>query len=263
MFKWLSRKKTGLASYQKLIRSTYKPYIEIKTRTNNSLPPWQSKFAGIPYMPNGFSWPQTSQNKDLHLLAQINFKEIPELLPFPQKGLLQFWLAEDDLYGLNFDDQTKQDSFRVIYFPEIQKTDLQTNFDDKNVWSDISPFASDTPSYELTFKKKEMPVGIFDFQAQTLLSDLLDDLPEDLEEEYMKTYNDNGHRIGGYAYFTQSDPRDYQTNHDNKKVLLLQIDSDGNNDIMWGDMGVANFFINEEKLKNLDFSDILYNWDCC
>ncbi|ETJ18863.1 hypothetical protein Q604_UNBC18576G0001, partial [human gut metagenome] len=30
----------------------------------------------------------------------------------------------------------------------------------------------------------------------------------------------------------------------------------------WGDGGVCNFFINKDKLKNLDFSDVLYNWDC-
>jgi uncharacterized protein YwqG len=32
--------------------------------------------------------------------------------------------------------------------------------------------------------------------------------------------------------------------------------------MQWGDMGVANFFINSEKLKQKDFSDILYTWDC-
>ena len=32
--------------------------------------------------------------------------------------------------------------------------------------------------------------------------------------------------------------------------------------IMWGDCGGCNFFINKDKLKNLDFSDVLYNWDC-
>ncbi|MDE5859478.1 MAG: DUF1963 domain-containing protein, partial [Oscillospiraceae bacterium] len=32
--------------------------------------------------------------------------------------------------------------------------------------------------------------------------------------------------------------------------------------IMWGDMGVANFFISENDLKNLDFSKVAYNWDC-
>lgn len=33
--------------------------------------------------------------------------------------------------------------------------------------------------------------------------------------------------------------------------------------MLWGDCGVANFFINGAKLKQHDFSDVLYNWDCC
>ena len=32
---------------------------------------------------------------------------------------------------------------------------------------------------------------------------------------------------------------------------------------MWGDSGVANFFINKEDMKNKKFDNILYNWDCC
>lgn len=44
-------------------------------------------------------------------------------------------------------------------------------------------------------------------------------------------------------------------------TLLLQIDTD--DDIMWGDSGIANFFINKEDLENKNFKNILYNWDCC
>ena len=42
------------------------------------------------------------------------------------------------------------------------------------------------------------------------------------------------------------------------------MDSDHSSDvdIMWGDVGVANFFIRLEDLKNRDFSNVLYNWDC-
>ena len=37
----------------------------------------------------------------------------------------------------------------------------------------------------------------------------------------------------------------------------------GGKEILWGDMGIANFFIKNENLKRLDFSDILYEWSCC
>ena len=48
-------------------------------------------------------------------------------------------------------------------------------------------------------------------------------------------------------------------------VLLLQIDSEDNSEIeiLWGDSGIYNFFIKQSALKNLDFSNVLYRWDCC
>lgn len=96
-----------------------------------------------------------------------------------------------------------------------------------------------------------------------------------------------GHWMLGYPYFTQYDPREddnfYNPQEDgldeeeiaeyyarklNKiyDIQLFQMDSDFGRDydyIMWGDAGVANFFINEKDLENEDFTDILYYWDCC
>ena len=39
-------------------------------------------------------------------------------------------------------------------------------------------------------------------------------------------------------------------------------DGDYNERVMWCDGGVGNFYIKPENLKALDFSDVLYNWDC-
>ena len=66
------------------------------------------------------------------------------------------------------------------------------------------------------------------------------------------------HRIGGYPYFTQQDPREEDLPF---TELLLQMDSDGDH-IMWGTMGVANFFINKKDLQYCNFEEVLYNWDC-
>ena len=77
------------------------------------------------------------------------------------------------------------------------------------------------------------------------------------------------HQLGGYPYFTQEDPRN-GTAYEDLDVLLFQMDSDmrtrdegGGDLVMWGDCGVANFFINREALKKRDFSRVCYNWDCC
>ncbi|MBT2690555.1 DUF1963 domain-containing protein [Bacillus sp. ISL-47] len=31
---------------------------------------------------------------------------------------------------------------------------------------------------------------------------------------------------------------------------------------MFGDEGTANFFIKKADLKNLNFSNVIFNWDC-
>ena len=48
--------------------------------------------------------------------------------------------------------------------------------------------------------------------------------------------------------------------------LLFQLDSEFGTDdyyILWGDCGVGNFFATKEQLRNLDFAECLYSWDCC
>jgi uncharacterized protein YwqG len=81
-----------------------------------------------------------------------------------------------------------------------------------------------------------------------------------LEDLSYNLFATNGHKIGGYAYFTQSDPREYIKDSETS-ILLFQMDTD--DEIMWGDAGVANFFINSADLINKDFSRVMYNWDCC
>lgn len=91
----------------------------------------------------------------------------------------------------------------------------------------------------------------------------------DIEEPICKQFIEDsgwGHKIGGFPAFTQSDPRDCMENADRFDTLLLQIDSgtiDDSHEIMWGDSGICNFFIHSEALRNCDFSEVLYNWDCC
>ena len=85
------------------------------------------------------------------------------------------------------------------------------------------------------------------------------ELEDDLMDMAYDTFSNNGHKLGGYAYFTQEDPRKYQDEFKDF-ILLFQLDSDDH--IMWGDVGVANFFIHPDDLGKKDFSKVMYNWDC-
>jgi uncharacterized protein YwqG len=203
----------------------------------------------------------------MYPLAQINFRETPALEGFPEAGYLQVYIsAFDDVYGLDFDYPQSQKNFRVIFFEEsaVQAYKADFSFLDDVMSSEMLPVHR---PHTLNFSKKEEFVGIGDaLYERTCHVDLFKiaeqypAIKNKLEDELCDNFQTNGHKLGGYAYFTQSDPRGYDGKFKDY-VLLLQIDSD--NDIMWGDVGVANFFIHPDDLAKKDFTKVMYNWDCC
>lgn len=257
-----------LENYRDKFEKSIKPFVKITAKQGKTLA-WESKFGGNPYLPLGYEYPKDLKGNSMRLLAQINFDEVPDISLFPSKGILQFYISEkDDVYGINFDNPTAQENFKVIYIPEVIK-------DNSKIMRDFSFINNSDEDYfpigtecKLQFKIEYEPVGSEDFQFEKLFDsaaysffDEIDKGGDQLWDWYDQKYTSAGHKMGGYAYFTQSDPReDKYTEYD---MLLLQIDTDDELDIMWGDCGVANFFIKPEDLKNLDFTKVLYNWDCC
>lgn len=255
-----------LKPFQLNIESTSKSYIEIKATKDSQLNLWQSKFGGFPYLPKTFPYPKDSKNQPMVLLAQINFNETPKLDIFPQSGILQFYISNnDDLYGLNFKDQSDQNGFRVLYFPEIiqDKDQLIVNFDFLPK-VDMVPLGE---SCKLEYSLQHMPVSTVDYHFEEKIFNTnkpsSDDIKYKIYDQYEELFPAIGHKIGGYPFFTQHDPRADEKYKNDNFILLFQMDTDGDNDIMWGDAGVGNFFIREKDLQEKDFSKTLYNWDCC
>lgn len=252
-----------LEAYRDRIEASIKPSIEIQLTDNNKPTWWQSKFGGLPYLPKGFEYPKSWNDEYLYLLAQINFAEVPHLEGFPDKGILQFYIAADEeFYGLDFENPTQQDNFRVLYFSniELEEDNLITNFDFLPELSDeyLFPFKGFCAlNYSLAFR----PISINDYQFNIFS---LDNIPDEIIENYEELFNNYCSKIGGYPAFLQDDPRALRPIKTQNYILLLQIKSDSNDkiDICWGDIGIGNFFIKESALKNLDFSEVLYNWDC-
>lgn len=255
----------ALEPYRAILEKTQKTYIAMTPKKEKGKVS-QSKFGGIPYFPKEMDYPHDEHGVPMFLLAQINFEEVPNLELYPKTGILQFFVPfDDDAYGIDFDDLTHQQNFRVIYHPTILPIEelvgdfsfLQHPDEDK------LPFSHEMT---LSFQVKEEYISQSDFRFEQLLGEKID-LEEvvdgiELYEHYADHISSSGHKIGGYAYFTQMDVRDSST-YQNHKHLLFQMDSDDENDIMWGDVGVANFFIREEDLKKLNFDNVLYTWDCC
>lgn len=231
-------------------------YISIKAhplKENETLDITQSKFLGKPYLPLDATYPKDKQGKPMILLAQLNFSEMPALAPYPDKGILQLFITAYDWYDM--------EDYEIRYYKNI--ADYQSDFDFLT-----SEMYEESPIYcehKLEFVKKTEYGGSEDFRFDYSFDGLsywefYEKLTKQQQKDCDTYFYNTGHKTGGYAYFTQSDPRDYNAELQDD-ILLLQIDTDEN--IMFGDAGVAHIFINEKDLAAGNFEKAYFYWDCC
>ena len=259
-----------------LKRVTQREVIGIELSLADELAVTDSKVGGVPYIPKGGALPKSADGKSLFMLAQINCEQLPENNLYPKKGLLQFWIASttDYLYGLDLNNPCSNDNKRVLYYPIIAEASpieaLAENYTFENRYL---PFNANL-EFALHFTKAIESLSIEEKAAERFFIEKWNEtfsdniknmwnLPEETCQiiDSLLPKNTMRHKIGGYPYFTQVDPREENDPH---TFLLLQIDSDEveGKQILWGDCGVANFFISPEDMANCKFDDVLYNWDC-
>lgn len=274
------RKEKIDAIYNKLKEKTKKPCIKLEAYQNETESLTGSKIGGVPYLPLEMDFPRDSEGEAMYLLVQINCEALPPNDIYPDKGLVQFWLSEgadDSTYGLNFKElQNRQANWRILYHENIDealsleavKGRYQPRCEDspleKDDNSEVVSFAlafqageSFLPTEHETFSETFVALWNEAYPDDPLKGEYYEALSKD-EDHYLWELLDSSYsKIGGYAEFTQCDPReegDYAT-------LLLQLDTI-DNCLMWGDCGIGNFFIQDKAKKTADFSDVLYNWDC-
>lgn len=268
---------------EKALDELGKQYAVHFVLTHNTPSVFESKIGGTPYFPSGAEIPLDSNGNQLRFLMQIHCSDVQGLDCFPEKGILQFWICGDDCWGM-CDREGK--GFRVIYYPDVTEdvstppitafTEVEKEFFPLHGEFGVAfqPALEDTPKDSLQYRKA------FCKHFTELSGETIED-PYDLKFKLHLSsqvlnealYADNsayGHKIGGSSDFCQYDPRETEEAQANYNFQLLQMESDfgridGKNytNIMWGDGGICHFFINREKLKNCDFSDIFYYGDCC
>jgi uncharacterized protein YwqG len=254
--------------YANAIAATKRDFISIKANPSKSVPLYKSSFGSYPFMPKDVAYPKDAAGNYMFPLAQINFSEIPPLENYPASGFLQIYITandEDYLYGVNFDCLQQQKNFRILFFEsdDIKKFKDDFSFLASTMQENTVPIQK---GKILSFEKKMEYFGVNDVQYENnkdlsvdIIASKYPDIQDELQEFVYDNFSSNGHKIGGYAYFTQEDPRKH--NEEIKDyILLLQMDTD--EDMMWGDVGVANFFIHPNDLAKKDFSKVVYTWDC-
>lgn len=280
--------KAAEAVYDELKAAHNKEVIYIKAEKVDDLSLEESKFGGFPFVPLGGAIPTNAEGNQLALLAQINCAQLPENNMYPSDGWLQIWCLEDEMYGFCSDTIQPETNQKVLYIPAgTQGEPLErvvamyqpyTN-EECPLW-----FVDDQGAIwgmRLSFTHGQQGITYSDGRFRDLFLDRWNkrypeqavenfyDLPDEIFENMVDSHDgpDCAHQLGGYPYFTQYDPRYEFDSAELAKYteVLFQIDSqfDTKWDLCWGDAGVRNLFISRENLEALDFSDLLYNFDCC
>ena len=242
-----------LEKFREKLESTYKPCNEIKFVPCETKP-WESKIGGCPYLEKAEDYPKDENGNPMFFMAQINLEEMPKLPDFPEKGILQFYVVDDEVYGL-------EDDCKVIYIEDYSKDEsrlLKENpFEDKYIM-EYPPFEK---SGKAVFTQKQ------DMASQQCkgFDEVLALADDEEEEEALWDFIDTaGSKMGGYPYFVQNAPEFYENG--TAEILLLQIDTvdgEGTCEIMFGDAGNCQFMISREDLLKRDFSNVYYDWACC
>ena len=255
---------------------------------------FDSKMGGIPYFPKGMEYPRVHEGefagKPLFFLAQLNFSKLPKIDGFPSEGILQFFAGctDDTVYGMDFDDGCKQNGFRVIYHENVI-TDEEQLFSESNMpdFGDGEEYLPFKGEFLLCAEAALMHLTAADYRFDKAVSEAYNGLfggnvtgmfggdvsglyrVDEMLGKAVWEASECGTRMGGFPFFTQYDIREAGNKYESYDIMLFQSDSEngGDNDswddeICWGDAGVANFFIRAEDLARRDFSNVLYNWDC-
>lgn len=205
---------------------------------------YKSKVGGNPFWKKNMKYPEVN-GKPMKMLAQINLKELPPNDIFPKAGMLQFFVAQDD------DHLKLNDEARVVFHKDLSDGfEYKVKIDKKYV-----PILKEG---RMKFEKSEEPISLSDISFEKYKQRFSEDLKDVIDEILYDRFDwGDGCKLLGYPYFTQEAPpplKEYD-------ILLLQLDSDFKF-IMYGDVGVGNFFIKSQDLKDMKFDDVYYTWDC-
>lgn len=212
--------------------------------------------------------PLSADGEEMRLLAAIFCSELPKNDLFPKRGVLRFYITPNDYYGADFAKDGKlnrQKGFRVLFTAE------EIGFRTSDAVQEDDGFPINGSFHlRFTFGTDAMQPCEYTFgeTVENLLAVSNDPhmTAQDFDdEEFLESVSESGHKMGGYPWFVQYDPREATPEYMRYDTLLLQLDSvygEDGEDILFGDGGICNFFIPHENLKNSDFSDVLYTWDC-
>lgn len=252
-------------------------HLEISAQQESDISMGASKIGGLPDLPDTLTWPSETRIKTkrqffffgkktiaaearpLSFIAQINFAEIKQLDfddLLPSHGIAYFFYCSDqDSWGY---DPAQKDKFRVLFYDGDSSNLKRINFP-----SDLPDFgkykpcrveasqATSLPSLELidNIFKAERDFQFYEhFEGYAFINKVLghaDVIQNEMELECELV--SNGLYCGNSSGFNNPLAKTLAPNAKNWR-LLLQIDSNDEAGMMWGDLGRLYFWIKTEDL---------------
>lgn len=221
---------------------------------------FDNKIGGNPYLPVGIEYPKDNGGNYMPLLLQINLKDI-ELDGYPKEGIVEIYTDKDVDYPCQY--VVKYFKEGLEYQMELPQIDTSHYICKDSYKIKLSKDISYMPINDYRFKDIMCKIinEYYNLNLKTLKD--IDDFFEcdDWYEKFEKNTANPLITIGGYANFTQTDPREYRFK--DKEECLFKLDSYYNSrKFNIGDIGILFALISQEDIKNGNFENTVVDWDC-
>ncbi len=219
------------------------------------------KIGGMPYLPIGESYPVDKNGQMMGLVLQVNLKNI-KLDGWPNSGFLEIFTDRSLDYPCQYEIRYYDEGLE--YQTELPNVELEEFIVDEPIKIKLEETICHKPLSN--FDGEETLINIAEelfgqnFNTFEELDSFID--TDDFYVEFMDALSNPYGTIGGYADFTQSDPREYEGEERTECILKLDSCLDSKR-LYIGDAGILFVLISKEDIVNKNFKNGLVDWDCC
>ena len=218
-----------------------------------------NKIGGRPYIPLGEEYPLDKNGNPMVLLLQINLENI-DLKNYNKEGILEIFVD------------------RELSWPcEYKIKHFKNNLEYREDITEVENMIVQKP-LKITLVKEVEHMPISDYRFVDTLSKIIEEVTgnktndvfeiedfftendTDMYEEFLNMNILFGD-FGGYADFTQTDPRSLEDAPE-KTECLFKIDSNLADEIMIGDSGIIFGLISKEDIEKERYENTVVDWDC-
>jgi uncharacterized protein YwqG len=258
----------GIDEHLEYLNSLRQPAIGLQKSEERRL----SKIGGLPNLPGVVPWPQW-KGKPLAFLCQVDLADLPleySFLEFPRTGYLFFFYdQEQSTWGFDAKDK---DSWRVLYVPDEVRDcppkEAPERLKKSGIYSEKPVTFSLLQIYPDWQDSRVNSLGLTRRQSDeyiTLCSSVFEDGPQHHLFGYPSPVQDNdmdlecqlashGLYCGDRSGYEDPRARELEPGRSDW-TLLLQLDTDDETRMMWGDGGMLYFWIRKDDLKAGRFED--------